>query len=399
MSIHFNPETGLSADDTAVIRAAVAAEWKAAFRKDDTTPELNTEPETPAGQLIDALTAFIARKDAEVLKVANAFNPMTAVGLWQDALGSIYFLQRQLAQATVVTCLCRGLKGTAIAAGSQVEDVNGYKYTCNNTLLIGDDGTVTGLFQCTTPGPVQVVANSITKIVTTTPGWDSVTNPAAGVTGRNAETQAEFEERRYNSVALNSHGFAASVESAINAIPDVVACKLLHNRTDANITSLGVIVPPHSIYLSVYGGSSEEIGNAIYSKLDAGCGTAGNTSVTVTDPEFGNEEEYYYTIPDATPVYMRVTVEEGALYIPSQVTAALVNNFNGGELDYFRVKMGDHLHASRFYQTAITAGLTDLLKIDLSLDGTTWQPILNFGIKQMPTIEAANISFVEATTS
>lgn len=398
MGIHFNPETGLSADDTAVIRAEVAAAWKAAFRKDDTTPELNTDPETPAGQLIDAMTAYIARKDAEVLKVANSFNPLTAVGVWQDALGMIYFLQRRMAQGTVATCLCRGLKGTAIQAGSIVQDINGYQYSCNDTLLIGDDGTVTGLFQCTTPGPVQVAAGSITKIVTVTPGWDSVTNPAAGVTGNNAETQAEFEERRYNSVAVNSHGFAASVESAINAIPDVIACRLLHNRTDANITELGVIVPPHSIYLSVYGGTSEEIGNVIYNKLDAGCGTAGNTSVVVTDPEYGNEEEYYYTIPTVTPVYMQVTVEKGALYIPSQVTVALINNFNGGELDYFRVKMGDHLHASRFYQTAITAGLLDLLKIELSTDGATWERVLNFGIKQMPTIDAANISFVEAAS-
>lgn len=399
MGIHFNPETGLSADDTAVIRAQVAAQWKDAFKKDDTTPDLNTEPETPAGQLVDAMAAIIARKDSEVLQVANSFNPMTATGLWQDALGSIYFLQRLMAQGTVATCLCRGRNGTVIPAGSLVQDIDGYQYSCNNALIIGADGTVTGLFTCTTAGPIPVGAGNINKIVSTTPGWDSVTNPAAGVTGRNTETQAEFEERRYNSVALNSHGFAASVESAINAIPDVIACRLLHNRTDANVQELGVYIPPHSIYLSVYGGTREEIGNAIYNKLDAGCGTAGNTSVVVTDPEYGNEEEYYYTVPDVLPIYMRVTTEEGALYIPDQVSAALVNNFNGGELNYFRVKMGDHLHASRFYQSAITAGLTDLLKIELSTDGTTWSEILNFTIKQMPTLVAANISYTEATSS
>ena len=51
--LHFDPATGFYADDTETVRAAVAADWVAAFHKDGQV-DLNTDPETPAGQLSTA---------------------------------------------------------------------------------------------------------------------------------------------------------------------------------------------------------------------------------------------------------------------------------------------------------------------------------------------------------
>ena len=78
--ITFDSETGLVAQDTAVIRQNIAQQWKDAFNVSEDTPELNTEAETPAGQLIDGQTALVAEKDAEILRMANNFNPQTATG-------------------------------------------------------------------------------------------------------------------------------------------------------------------------------------------------------------------------------------------------------------------------------------------------------------------------------
>ena len=41
MGIKFNPQTGLSADDTETIRAAIVADWQTVFDDEDVT--LNTE--------------------------------------------------------------------------------------------------------------------------------------------------------------------------------------------------------------------------------------------------------------------------------------------------------------------------------------------------------------------
>ena len=91
----FDPITGLVAPDTEVIRAAVAADWVKAFAAPD-QPLLDTDATTPAGQLIDSETAIIEDKNAQILYLANMFNPAVADGRWQDALGCDYQLYLEL---------------------------------------------------------------------------------------------------------------------------------------------------------------------------------------------------------------------------------------------------------------------------------------------------------------
>ena len=74
MAVVFDESLGFSADSVSEVRAAVAAVWKAAFKSDNTT-ELNTEPVTRAGQIIDSQTASITQKDSELLYPANMLNP------------------------------------------------------------------------------------------------------------------------------------------------------------------------------------------------------------------------------------------------------------------------------------------------------------------------------------
>ena len=79
MALVFDESLGFSVDSVSEVRAAVAAAWKAAF-KSDNTAELNTEPETPAGQLVDSQTASIVQKDSELLYLANMLIPGRARG-------------------------------------------------------------------------------------------------------------------------------------------------------------------------------------------------------------------------------------------------------------------------------------------------------------------------------
>ena len=94
--LHFDPATGFYADDTETVRAAVAADWVAAFHKDGQV-DLNTDPETPAGQLIDSQTAAVTEKDTELLYLCDQFDPAKNEGIFQDAIAKIYFLSRKAA--------------------------------------------------------------------------------------------------------------------------------------------------------------------------------------------------------------------------------------------------------------------------------------------------------------
>lgn len=395
MAVTFNPDTGMVVDNGETVRNNIATVWKNAFKVDENTPELNTEPETPAGQLIDGMTALVIQKDNDILLLSNMFNPETAVGVFQDALAKIYFIERHIAQPTTVTCTCRGLQGTQIPAGSIVEDNDGNQLISSNVATIGANGTVDILFRCVETGAIIINANTVNKIISVIPGWDSVNNANAGVVGRDRETQTEFEQRRYDSVSKNSHGLAESVEGSINNLEDVIACRIEQNRTNETVETLGIEIPAHSVYLSVYGGTDEEIGEVLHNKLDAGCGTAGNTSVTVIDQTNYSQHLYYYTAATPQNTYVKVTVNQNAVYNSDAVKQAIIDNFNGVTSSFSRIKMGETLFSSRFYEDVIAVGLRDLVKIEVSLDNDVFSLSVDFDLDKMPILSLDNIAIVE----
>lgn len=392
--ITFDPQTGLIAEDTAVIRQRLAQEWKNAFNTSEDTPELNTESETPAGQLIDGQTALIAEKDAEILYLGNSFDPQTATGVAQDALAKIYFLSRHVEEPTYVTCQCKGLQGTVIPYGAVVQDINGNIFYNIVPVTIPASGEVSSLFRCSVYGAIEVGANAVNKIITVIPGWDSIDNIAAGVTGRAVETQTEFESRRYNSVAKNSHGLAGSVEGTVGNIDGVVACRIEQNRGDTAVTKFGVTIPPHSVYLSVYGGEQQDIGYAMHTKIDAGCGTAGNTEVTITDETNGSEQTYFYEIPETVTMGVKVVIQrtnDTPTDIATLIKNAVVNNFNG-LTSYERAKMGDKIFASRFYTDVISAGASNLTSVEIAYPASgTYGDVVNIPLDEMPVMSVENV--------
>lgn len=402
--LHFDPQTGLSADSVSTVREAVRQDWKDAFRRDG-APELNTEPETPAGQLIDSQTAAIVDKDEEVLFVANQFNPLTASGIWQDALGKIYFLTRKTAQLSEAVCQCTGLSGTVIALGARIKSsVDGSEWACMEAVTIPAGGAVQARFQAQTPGPLVAQANTLTEIVTVTPGWDSVTNPVAAVVGRDSESQLEFETRRYNSVAANARGSVAALYGSIANLPDVLDVVVLENVGNAPIVSWGVTIPGHSVWIAVTGGTDSEIAEAIYRKKDAGCGTAGNTQVSYQDTELPGMPIYTYSIERPAPLAfaVRVTLRLTPTTpqdIEQQIKDAVLADFNGaGPHDNLRVGTAQEVYASRFYCAVIGAGVQNLVSIEIAApaSGGTWGPSVTVNADQAPVLSADDISIVIA---
>lgn len=374
--LDFDEQTGqLTAPETSTIRSKVAADFVAAFNTGDGSPDLDTEAATPAGQLVDAVTAYIAQANSEIMYVANQFNPLTAEGVFQDAIGAIYFITRKLAQPTSVLCVCYGLQGTVVPAGAIVQDEDGNRYAATANITIQADGTATGQFDCTIPGPVDCPANTVTSIVTVIAGWDSVTNPSSGVTGRLQESQSDFEKRRFNSVAANAQGSALALQGALDALDGVVDCLVMENATSASTTVSGVTIPAHSVAISIYGGTDSDIAETIYQKKSAGCGTTGGTQVTYTDQETQATHTFNIIRPTTQDVSVVVNVDYSlalsATYI-QDIKDAILADFNGENTDSgnTRIGMGQTVYASRFTTAVlITAGVRSLKSITIALNG------------------------------
>ena len=401
MALAFNPDTGFSVDDVSDVRGAVAQAWKQAF-KSDGTAELNTEPETPAGQLVDSQTASIVQKDSEVLYLANMLNPLKATGIFQDALAEIYFLQRKPAIASTAVIRCTGLPGTVIPVSAQVMSAaDDTVWQNTEAQTIGADGTCECVFECQSAGLISAAAGTLSRINTMVAGWDTAVNLRAATVGQNAETQGAFEARRYASVGLNSRGTIAAVYARVANCANVVSCIVRENKTNMPIEIDGYFLKAHSIYCAVIGGEDKDIAEAIYESCSAGCDYNGNTTVSVTDEYTGAVEDVTFYRPAEFDIYVKVTLA-GKDGLPDEYEAtvrkAVYDNFYGestatiaGE-PILRVVMGTTILASRFMPSVLNAGISQVVRIQVSTDGKAWGETVYVPITGNPTLTSEHIT-------
>lgn len=397
----FNEKTGFSVQEPQEVREEIAQSWINAFKSDD-TPDINTAPETPQGQIIDAETLAITQKDAELAFLANMFNPKTARGIWQDALAEIYFIKRKKAVNSRCYCVLTGLNGTVIEKGSKIQSSADNTYwNLLEDVTIQNNGSVIALFECETEGAVIASPNTLNKIITTVAGWDTVNNSQSATVGSLEESQQAFEKRRYDSVALNSVGTTASVFSRVNQIDDVVGCYVVDNKTNVNKIIDDYLLKPHSIYVAVIGGSDQDIAEAIYRSLSAGCDYNGNTQITVVDPHTHAKEKVTFMRPTQQDVYIKVNVFDKDLPddYENLIKNAVITNFYGQDEQIeiageavTRAIMGDDIYASRFLPSILNKNISSLLSVQISLDNKTFSDYVHIKIDKEPYISSANIT-------
>lgn len=364
--------------------------------------DMSRELTTPQGQIATSDTAIIAEKNDQLLAIANSVNPDFASGRWQDAIGRIYFIDRIAAAGTTVTATCTGLVGTQIPAGSQARDNAGYVYASLSDATIPASGAVDVVFQNQTPGAIACPIGDLNTIFRAVNGWSGVVNSAAGIPGNEQENRANFEYRRRESVAQNAKGTAESVYAAIRALPGVLDAYVWSNHSGLTV-ELGITkypVPRHSMYAAVYGGKAEDIATVIHNKNQAGCGMAGNTSFTVLDTTQGtnNPPEYTVTwnIPELARTRFSVQLQKNDSMpsdIVEQVQNQIISAFAGNNELVPRARIGAKIFAGGYYSVInqIDTAAVNVLAVTLSLDGINYAPMAEYGVDQVPSLDAGDI--------
>jgi hypothetical protein len=246
---------------------------------------LNTDLETPQGQLSSSLSAIIADKNSEILSYVNNVDPQYAAGRMQDAIGRIYFLTRKPATATAVTCTLTGAVGAVIPAGTLAQDTSGNTYALAGDVTIGSGGTASGTFQNTTTGPIPCGAGTLTQIYQAVTGLDAVINPTAGTLGQDEESRADFEYRRAQSVALNGHGTPAAVYAEVFSQTGVLDAYVIDNPR-------GVTTFTGSISGATMTVSAIASGNLAVGCLISGTGVSAGTYITALGTGIGGTGNY-----------------------------------------------------------------------------------------------------------
>lgn len=403
--LHFNEDTGFYVDEVGEVRDDVADAWVSAFAREG-EPPLNTEPETPAGQLIDSQTAAIAEKDSELLYLCNMFDPRKSSGVFQDCLAQIYFLTRKGAVPSQAVITVTGLPGTVIPVAAQIRSItDDTLWSCTEAVTIPAGGTITAVFACMTPGAISAAAGTLTRIVTVVAGWDTAVNTSAAVVGNPAESRGAFESRRYASVALNSRSTASAIYARVLQIPDVVSCYVTQNRTSLPVTVDGYTLKPHSVYVAVVGGDDDDIAQALYDTVSAGCDYNGNTDVVITDASTGAQETVSFNRPAEMDVYIRVRLVSDSALTEQQIASiktALYNNFYGLDSSIVlddqpipRVTMNTIIYASRFPVSLYNLGFNNVLDVKVRrAQDSHWYDSVRATLNDDPVLLTDNIVIV-----
>lgn len=387
-------ENGPVAPSRAAIEAGLWNMLRDAFGQD-----LNEDPRTPQGQLVTSWTAALMEAHNSQIEMLNQFDPRYAFGAYQEGLGAIYFQSRRQATKSVVSLEFTGLSGTLVPVGFVVIDASGNEWRTNGDIRIGAGGTGSVQASCVIAGRVIAAADTITTFKETIDGLDRVTNPAPAVPGNETESRLDFELRRIRSVTANAKLTNNAVEGAVLNLPGVIDVYVTDNPTadDATVGETNYPMPQHSLLVSVVGGEDRDVAIQVLTKGGTGCTLVGNTlynyvdtgnETAVTHPEYAIRFER----PEHVITWFKITVPATAdVSIESEnaMKQSIIDQFSAGEN---RARIGGMVIGSSFI-----CGLARELRvidIEVSLDGTTWERFLNFGVDQFPVTDKQYISLV-----
>lgn len=267
--------------------------------------DLYLGPDSQDGQMIAEFADLFDDVCSVAVDVFASRNPDYATGAALDYLLPLNGLRRLMSTYSTATVTASGLEGTVIPAGSLIQDADGRQWATNAEATIGSGGTVSIGVTCTQPGAFSAIAGSITRIMSPTAGWTSVTNASDAVTGRNTETDAEAHERRNASVSNGALSMIETVKGTLLMLSGVTKVRVYENKTgstDANS------IPANSLCAVVQGGDNTAIAQAIFRKKGPGCGTYGGTSVTVKDV-YDQDNTISFSRPTDKAIAVDITIK------------------------------------------------------------------------------------------
>lgn len=296
---------GVIVYDTSEIKNVTEGEWKDVWGQD-----LDVSPETPQGMYIASDIMVRSEIAANNAAVANQINPNYSGGVWLDDIWALTGGTRRAASYTLVDGVSlAGTPGVVIPSGSRRATTSGDQFQLLSTVILDSSGQGTGIFQALEPGAVPCLVHTLTMPVPgyTSVGWETSSNPNAGITGINGQSDLSARQERRETLALQGTALAEAVYSRVRAVQGVKSISFRENFTSADKTIDGIFLVKNSIWACVDGGSDLDIANALYRSKSGGCNYNGSIDVDYREPLFGQLHVISFDRPTEVPVMCKVT--------------------------------------------------------------------------------------------
>lgn len=340
--------------------------------KDLFGPDFNLSPRSPQGLFIRLVAWSIALLWQVIEYVYNSAYVDTAEGVSLERVGKNIGIKKRAAVRATGSVDFSGDEGTLITEGFLVATTDGIQFETTEAATIDVSGTVTVSVRAVDPGTSgNVAAGKITTIVNPSAGITSVTNSAATSGGLNRETDPEFREKYYKSVAIGGASTLDSIRASLLGVDGVRAAVVIANNTMA-IDGDGR--PPKSIEAYVLGGQAADIAQTVLNTKAAGIESYGYESQVVYD-NADNPHTIKFTYATTVDVYVNVTVTKNDKYPAdgsAQVRTALIKYIGGQDADgssYSGLGMGQDVIYTRLISEVFKIPGIDDITLEVSTDG------------------------------
>lgn len=336
----------LTPEGLSLVRYDEAYEKTAARIQEIVGKDAKIDPQSRFGQLIHFAAELEANLNELVEAAAEVNNPARASGQWLSEMVTINFIERlKAAKSTTVLTCAAGESGATIPAGHLVTtETGGSSWSLDEELYIPPNSTAQVAATCTVAGAISAPADSITVIQNAVFGWESVTNEADALLGRDEETDPELRVRRILAAEKSSSSSVPGIITELLQVENVTNVRVVANTSSAPLPDGQ---PAHSTRAIVQGGKDQDIGEALYSNVASGLSTFGLISTTVFDPRSNQQFTMYHD----RPTYKNVIVEVDSTYsvsdgFPQDGESQVRQNI----LDWFNdLDIGDDVNRTRLY--------------------------------------------------
>ncbi len=375
---------GIITVDFSNIKSKMEQVYKEALGSD-----LNVEPSSVAGQMIANDTAVINEIQTDLVALINSFDVYTAEGGALDNAGANYGYYRKQGMATVVIATITGSAGTVIPAGSLASDGTN-QYTLLDNITIPSTGSIEAEFQCLTNGPIPCVAGSLNQIVSAISGWDSVNNIMDGIVGYDVESDNIFRSRiTANWLNIRGKSLLGAIIDNIAQLPNVMSVICRENPYGSAKVIDGLTLAPHSIWLTVLGGSSVDIAKTLGERKTIGAYTNGNTNINYFDENVNYNYIYKIQRPDAVNIEIQVNYEANnytPLDIDEQIKNLIINYINNNPF-----MIGQTITGAELAKSLNGFNQINLLSIKVKSTGDNYQDYVNTSLAEIAVLTKENI--------
>lgn len=303
----------------------------------DIDPSWNLDPSSPDGLKLASDAEIFANLDELAQKAYNSKDPNKAKDVDLNVICSLTGTTRSQGTPSNVQLTLKGVNGTVIAAGRLVEStVDGSQWMTDSDVTIsGGEATVTAT--CTVNGITAASIGTITRIVNTVGGWQSVTNPTVATLGTARQSDSLLRVERRRSVARPGNNQVDSLTGELFDVEGVRRVRVYENYT--NYTDVNGL-PPHSVAPIIDGGTDDDIAKAIFIKKNPGCDLfPAGTPVTVPDVYdryINNAQNITFSRPNYVDMILVIEiVDDGTLPVDveQQVKDAIIEYTQGDLID------------------------------------------------------------------